>query len=240
MIVLSGCCAFTGVKQPQTRATLQTPAEILKNVTVALVHVGEEDKVSPYCSGVWIANNIILTANHCIEDEGRPDREEDEEWTTNTGAQINYVVHNDVLNTMHPDVDIVYKAEVLVQDRNNDIAIVKTNKGTPAHFNATISKDVIHDGQVVHIVGHTVGLWWSYIGGWVSSDRPHIDLGNRVDVHMLQLTAPAYMGNSGGGAFNENLQLIGICSSVGRGPNITFFSHRDEIVKFLTRNRIRL
>ena len=55
----------------------------------------------------------------------------------------------------------------------------------------------------------------------------------------LQISSPAWRGNSGGGAFDADGKLIGISSWVSaRGPMLGFFIHRDEIEKFLKESKV--
>lgn len=247
VVMLAGCCVFSkGPTAKNAQVTASSPqvaqhseisktsAEKLKDITIAFVHDDIERNYIPYCTGVWISDDLIITANHCVADEGLPDDVDAEDWSA-VGVILKYVVHEDTLFGMSPKISS--PAIVLLQDKNNDLALVRAlpPQRLPKHPWATIAKGIIHDGEAVHIVGHTVGLWWSYMLGHVSANRPHIDLGKRIDVHALQITAPVYAGNSGGGAFDENLQLIGICSSIGRGPSVTFFVHRDSVVEFLER-----
>ena len=86
------------------------------------------------------------------------------------------------------------------------------------------------------IVGHTTGLWWTYIEGDVSSSRTHVGKFSKL----LQISSPAWFGNSGGGAFNEDGKLVGISSWIyTKAPMVTFFVHGDVIRSFLVKNNIK-
>jgi S1-C subfamily serine protease len=58
-----------------------------------------------------------------------------------------------------------------------------------------------------------------------------------ISEKIIQISAPVWLGNSGGGAFDEDGRLIGICSWISKnGPQLTFFVHRDAINKFIVDN----
>jgi S1-C subfamily serine protease len=45
-----------------------------------------------------------------------------------------------------------------------------------------------------------------------------------------------YFGNSGGGAFNDYGELVGIADWIKRAPEMGFFVHLDTIRSFLDTN----
>src|ERR1019366_10121729 len=56
-----GCCTDQKqVMSPKTRASM------LDKVTVSLVHTWNDRTVS-YCTGVFVSEKVIATANHCME-----------------------------------------------------------------------------------------------------------------------------------------------------------------------------
>jgi S1-C subfamily serine protease len=86
----------------------------------------------------------------------------------------------------------------------------------------------------VHVVGHPVGFWWTYSSGYVSNTWSDIEGPEPMRGQMLQVSAPVWNGNSGGGAFDEKGHLIGIASWISKaGPQLSFFVHRDVIIKFM-------
>lgn len=53
---------------------------------------------------------------------------------------------------------------------------------------------------------------------------------------LLQLSGAVWLGNSGGGAFNEDGELIGVCSWIDEGyPGVAFFVHADHVRDLMTR-----
>jgi S1-C subfamily serine protease len=56
----------------------------------------------------------------------------------------------------------------------------------------------------------------------------------QIKAKVVQISAPIWIGNSGGGAFNSDGHLIGLSSWITlRAPSVAFFIHRDEIKNFL-------
>lgn len=215
--VLTSMCLYCNKQLPP-----KTPAEIkralvddLELKTVALLMPQEDGVLMPYCTGVWVANDKILTANHCLMHDGfvvYGIREDEDEAI----GRVSYVVDAD------PELDLA----LLVTDPQS----------TPKHPAAVVADDV-WDGQHVNIVGHTTGLWWSYMEGVVSSTRSNIMSGGKRLPKSLQVSSPAWFGNSGGGAFDDEGRLLGISSWISRrAPLMSFFVHRSEISKFLSKN----
>lgn len=184
----------------------------IKELTVAITNL---DPGQPLirCSGIWIKQGMILTAGHCVD----PDK-----LTT-------YMTFDET------DKDALHLAVVKAVDDENDLALLLVDPSTePHHFNVSISEETIDPGEEVDIMGHTVGQGWTYSKGYVSSIRENQKTPGSNDV--IQISSPAWLGNSGGGAFNSFGKLIGICSYISNaGPFLTYFVHRDTIAKFLQR-----
>jgi hypothetical protein len=253
-----------GAHDPAISASNQSLVDRLEDETVALVHFMDEDgkEVAPddekakgmgaYCTGVWLTDDTFLTAEHCVDDIGRPKADDDalqqllqslEETTgvptwTPQGQPVLFSLHGDVT----PDHKFYHSGKVAAVDMYDDMVLVKTDEKLK-HQSAALSRNVIHDGDDVHIVGHTVGMWWSYMRGYVSAHRPTYedDKGHKHD--MLQISAPAFFGDSGGGAFDADGNLIGMCDSIkgwrhGVVPNVAFYVHRDAIKGFLEHEKV--
>lgn len=110
----------------------------------------------------------------------------------------------------------------------------------PIHTIAKFNSNSIRNGKEIHIVGHTIGMWWTYTPGTVSATRNNFEMMNEKKSKILQINSAAWMGNSGGGAFDEEGNLLGIISFVNvKVPNMTFFVHRDIILNFLKKNKIQ-
>lgn len=219
-LLLSSCIAFMGIfhwsntkSQEEVKRLL---VEDIEQKTVALVTADEDGNLAAYCTGVWIGRDKILTAHHCLRDD-------------------EFVVYQDVQNIIDDTIGrVAYVQDV---EPENDLALLMTvAQSTPQHPVAALSSEV-WDGQHVNIVGHTNGLWWSYIEGVISSTRTNIFTRRGKMPRTLQISSPAWFGNSGGGAFNDAGELVGMTSWIStRAPMMSFFVHRDVIEKFLTKN----
>lgn len=212
-IALMGCLCST---KTQTQLEVIEPSkkefvERLEDKTVALTSVNREGSMTAYCSGVWVGTNKILTAAHCVESRD----------------VTPYMIKSDV------GKDIARLSIKVKVDERSDLALLVTDpENTPAHRIAQLSKEKPFAGLKVYIEGHTTGMWWTYSEGVVSSNIRTIFEEGKVPA--IQISAPAWFGNSGGGAFNERGELVGICSWLSvKGPNLTFFVPSDSLKDFL-------
>lgn len=204
---------FTDCIQPPRTAEQEKKnlVEGLQQKTVALISRDKEGESTANCSGVWVHDLLILTAAHCIKDS----------------LFFEYQVFGDEQETKR-------LAKILSLDPVNDLGLLVIDSRTkPKHPIAKLSKE-IWSGQHVNVMGHTIGLRWSFSEGTVSSVRKNLIIGNDNHPLLIQISSPAWLGNSGGGAFNDKGELIGICSFVvPRGPLLSFFIHSKEIEKIL-------
>lgn len=223
LMFLVGCCsgiAGTDLASvppaPRAEVVQHVDASKLKDATVAIVKE-VSGVVLATCAGVWVDKNLILTASHCIDDES---------------LMFKYSTENDY------DIDKARNAILISTDKNSDLALLLADpKNVPEHAIATISNDEIVVGEEVHIVGHTSGYTWTYTRGYSSSIRNAMKSPAGIYIKkVLQISAPTWMGNSGGGVFNKKGELIGISSWIsGNGPNLSFFIHKDMIHKFVNK-----
>lgn len=219
---LVGCCSVPQQIHHQSQHHVEDnklskveSAKKIRDLTVAIINSNPE-KPLIHCSGVWIKRGLLLTAHHCV------DGVEEQDFI----PYVSYGENDKNLN----------KAFIKGVDELNDLALLYVDPLTePIHDIAIISDEVIDSGQELNIMGHTMGYGWSYSKGYVSSVRKNFYGPNDLLIEkIIQISSPAWMGNSGGGAFDEKGQLVGICSWVSlSGPLLTFFIHRDIIAKFL-------
>lgn len=112
-----------------------------------------------------------------------------------------------------------YDATVVGTDEKTDIAVVKINATglTPAVFGDS-SQIVV--GQDVVVIGNPLGsLGGSVTKGIVSALDRQVTIENQT-MTLLQIDAAVNPGNSGGGAFDANGNLIGIVNAKSTGSNI--------------------
>lgn len=227
---LAGCC----VRQP-SHTTQDTDRyqmiHHLQDSTVALQKQTELGDYRTHCTGVWIAKDRFLTAKHCVMDM------EAEQAASAPGKIVKFKNLQEINDRgeQHPpkaDYSQPHLGVVLAVDEDNDLALVSAMDWV-THSIAPIRRTYVYTGTPVHIIGHTAGLNYTYLSGIVSAVRK-LELSDDKLHRVFQISSPAYFGNSGGGAFDMDGNLIGICSLLlARGPNVVFFIHTDVILNFL-------
>jgi S1-C subfamily serine protease len=189
----------------------------LASKTIALVVRLKDGEVRAYCSGVWVAPKLILTANHCMHDLELNDR-------------VEYVVRDDVYAPgelkERPEISS-HGAMLSVRDVDHDLALLYA-PAAPDHGVAAISGRVIHPGMSVQAMGQPLGLWWSYSRGDVAAVREVNSTG--TPMLFVQTTTPISPGSSGGALFDLMGQVVGIChGTFTRGQNVNLFIHYQYI-----------
>jgi len=193
----------TGYKLEDATDSNMTVQEITQKVQNSVVEIRTESAeqggwVSQYItegagSGVVIkSNGYIITNNHVI-----------------SGASEIYATVNDK----------EYKAKVIGTDEENDIAVIKINAKnlTTATYGNSNQLDV---GDMSVIIGNPLGeLGGSVTAGIISAKNRKVTLDNQT-MNLVQTDASVNPGNSGGGMFNDNGQLIGIIVAKSSGENV--------------------
>lgn len=205
-LLLVGCAA-------KVEVPIVTRADIIKGMgesTVALM-VMDEESISVNCTGVWVGIDRIMTADHCLDKE----------------EVIFIMVGED--NGVDKRPKALHFGSVEKRDSVNDLGLIRTREKL-VHRVAGLSMTESVVGDDVHIVGHVRGMYWTYMRGVVSGYRE----GLRSPARVMQVSAPIFFGNSGGGIFNDAGELVGITSFIGRAPNMGFTATLDpmrEIMK---------
>lgn len=216
-----GACASAPASYPNAEHPSHAgSAEHLTDKTVALV-----DNAGPlraYCSAVWVADKAILTANHCVDD-------------VPIGGIVAFVTKDDVFapgSYEERDAIRLRKAGLIARDADHDLALLATAYAPAHHEIAQVSPLPTRQGMFAQTMGHSLGLLWSYSSGDVSAIR-RLEI-TRQDILWVQTTAPVSPGNSGGGLFDEDGYLIGIChGSFTKGELLNVFVHKQYIEAFL-------
>lgn len=137
-------------------------------------------------SGVIISQDgYIVTNNHVID-----------------GATNLKIVTSDGLN---------YDAAIIGADDKSDVAIIKINANNLTYASIADS-DQLKLGQETVVIGNPLGEGISCSNGIVSALAKEIEIDNNP-MTLIQTNAAVNEGNSGGGLFNMNGDLIGIVNA---------------------------
>ncbi len=244
-----------------TRADNTARVDHLTNVTIAMVHTYKGDTHS-MCTGTWISKSVILTANHCVEGLAHRLGEEqlleaaaaqgvdsemlemmlalgaiDPPYVDPATVMVHFIQANEVTNVgQEPSADHI--ANVLKLSKQDDIALLQVvNPGSLRHEVAQLAEESPAVGEDVYFMGHQNGLYWSYMKGMVSAYRDDMSAlfgdDSQRDIPFMQVQAPVWHGNSGGGAFNSSGELVGMADFITRAPDMGFCVHLETIRGFL-------
>ncbi len=217
-MLLAACTSVTAAapSSPSSPASAVNAAD-LASKTVALVVRNDDGDVRAYCSGVWIAPKLILTANHCTHDLEMNER-------------LEYVVRDDVYapgEVRERETINSHGAMLTTRDEGHDLALLYA-PAAPDHGIAPISAAPILPGMPVQAMGHPLGLFWSYSRGDVAAVREAESHGAKM--LFVQTTTPISPGSSGGALFDAMGQVVGIChGTFVRGQNLNLFIHWQYI-----------
>lgn len=226
--MLVGACSAT---QPQALAPSlsldhQASASALESKTVALVKLDDEGKAHAFCSGVWVSERTILTARHCVDEAP-------------IGEAVGYLVHEDVFAPLSPAESEDMRpraARVSALDEDHDLALLHVALAPKGHGIALVHEGEIHQGSFAQAMGHSLGLWYSYSTGIVSAVREK-DFGDGTFV-WVQTTTPVSPGNSGGGLFDAEGRLLGVCHAIlTKGQALNLFVHAQYVSRLLATQR---
>lgn len=226
-----GCCTGTMSSSKEAPETVQKSAdeitfqkqievERLRQSTVAIIeHMG--DNSIPVCAGVWVSENSFITAAHCVE---------------KVIPIYEYAAPEDYAKKE-------YKTAVAVAaDKEKDLALMIADpQNISPHPVVIVSNGPLSAGDEVDIIGHTMGLPWTYSKGYISAFRGDLSGPAEEPQKLIQISAPVWMGNSGGGAFDRAGNLVGICSwVVSSGPQLSFFTDREVVREFVVTQLAKL
>lgn len=228
----------------------------------------------PFCTGVWVDEKHILTANHCVEGEQEWQQErldkrkeaskeapktlqelfqklfggggvEEGDTVEKMGLKIHYIVEKEVMGVA-AEPSAWHLSKVVGFDAAHDLALLEAQGGLlPPHKVARVATEAPALLEHVNIVGHQTGLYWTYMDGKVAAyrDADHykrLTAGSDKESKgpYMQVMSPVFYGNSGGGAFNDYGDLVGIAVRISRAPEVSFFVHLDSIRSFLQSQKV--
>lgn len=170
---------------------------------------------------------------------GMCDDEEVEHKVIETkGMPMHYIVWNEV-DDVSKEPTGQHLAHVVGWDESHDLALLRAaGHAIPGHEVAKLAAAVPGMGEHVHVCGHVKGLYWTFLEGSMAGyrgDFPHKVKKDEVGRSgpYMQLQVPVYYGNSGGGAFNDSGELIGIADFLMNLPAEGFFIPVDPVRAFL-------
>ena len=138
----------------------------------------------------------IVTNNHVVSDGGAG-------------------VADEITVTLHSKK--VYKAKIIGRDPSSDLAVLKID-GTDLPYMIYGNSDNVKLGQWVLAVGYPLTLETTVTAGIVSAKGRSIGINSRQSQtpveSFIQTDAAVNQGNSGGGLFTADGQLIGINSAI--------------------------
>jgi len=116
---------------------------------------------------------------------------------------------------------VVYPAEIVLQDQNQDLAILKiaSSRGFPAAKLG--NSEMIEVGDIVLTVGSPFGLEQTVTMGIISDDRRDMTIDGRLYEDLIQTDAAINSGNSGGPLINIHGEVIGVNTAI-YAPTGTF------------------
>lgn len=209
------CCA-SRTTQPKCSDPVDVGlAPQLADSTVALVHKDQDGDWTAYCSGVWIARNMILTAHHCVDDE----------------PTLQFITHADQVEIYETPI-IRHDAKILREDIEHDLTLLITKYQETSTF-AVLAPASPPIGTQVIIVGGPIGLTWTQMPGYVSAYRQSLHYMADHEGPFMQLAAGVWGGNSGCGVFDAQGHLVGIVNLRSSAPYVGFAIHLDTIRRLL-------
>ena len=193
----------SGTTKQTSSSSGLTTAEVAEKAAPSVVEINVKGTVSTYGffggtyetsaagSGVIISEDgYIITNNHVVEDGS--------EYTVVTSDGTSY------------------EATLVGTDENSDIAVLKVDAtGLTA---ATIGdSDKLSVGDTAVVIGNPLGtLGGTVTDGIISATNRELTINNR-SMNLIQTNAAINSGNSGGGLFDSNANLVGIVNAKDSG-----------------------
>ncbi|WRS28313.1 trypsin-like peptidase domain-containing protein [Oscillospiraceae bacterium MB08-C2-2] len=112
-----------------------------------------------------------------------------------------------------------YNATLVGTDSKTDLAVLKI-EATGLHAATLANSDSLEVGQLAVAIGNPLGeLGGTVTSGIISATGREISIGTET-MHLLQTSAAVNPGNSGGGLFDQNGDLVGIVNAKSTGVDV--------------------
>lgn len=206
----------------------------LNNATVQLQGKSSEGKWLTFCSGVWVGTNKILTAKHCVKD----DEHEDYTDAQLLGRNMYYLDYADSDTQHFPATDnpAPRTATLIAISANDDIALLYVLKDID-HSVAPIALTNPKDNTPAWTLGHSARFVYTLAPAWVSATWTFKFPDDKQAYQVILAESFATHGSSGGGLFDPEGNLLGICSfGASNFPNSSFWIPTKQIHKFINEN----
>ena len=128
-----------------------------------------------------------------------------------------YIVTNEHVINNSEDVNVTaadgtqYQAKIVGYDNRADLALLKI-EAENLHFANLADSDQLILGQEAIVIGNPLGEGISCSNGIISALNKDVTISN-YSMNLIQTNAAVNAGNSGGGLFNMNGDLIGIVNA---------------------------
>jgi len=165
----------------------------------------------------------VLTCNHVIDDI----TEFYDKTGIKLGASIGYSKND---KTDYIQGFVVYGAEIIKTDKENDLALLKVFMIDDDLEVAKIADEEPQKGDVVYSVGSPLGVLRTVSQGILS---------NKVEGFYISDNTSTF-GNSGGGLYNDNGELIGVPAQVMGYGNGELFAPESSLGMSINLPRIKL
>jgi len=181
---------------------------LIKKYPLNYANKGDNSTTISSGSGLLFSENGLISTNHHVIN----------------GAKT--------INIRLPNINKNYKADIIFQDKNNDIALLKIPDFDFSIINRAVIPFTIvpsnntKSGQTVYTLGYPLG---DMLGKSIKYSSGEINsiYGFGDDPRVFQISNPIQPGNSGGGLFNEDGELIGIVFS---SLNAKYFFENADII----------
>lgn len=210
----------------------------LNDATAALLSDDEGGGYYVSCSAVWLSSKRMVSAAHCVASAGANELDEfmaeltGKDWDP-VGKPVQFITWRDALSLKDPErISVANAGIVVAYDAKTDLALIEAVDGGLDHETVSLSWNGVTQGDSVFVVGHTLGLSWSFSPGVVGAVRTMENVRGDKE-KMIQVVSGANRGNSGGGLFNTSGQLVGICSFLANTTVLTFFVDTSVVRNFL-------